>query len=233
MTKNWTTEEDARLRELYPDLANKEIAAMMGRGENAVRQRAFKLGIRKSAQYLSDCNAGKFQKRNTPHNKGKKLSEFMSPEGQRRVQATQFKKGNVPKKTSQLGDIRTYKGYSAIKIDQPDQWILLHHLVWQVYTRGWFEPLGWLPRNKIIQFRDGNPRNCRFNNLYITDRADLMYRNSGTVNMSDGMVAYFLSGKRGKDKEEIAAFRQNKELIETKRNLMLLNRAIGELRIKN
>lgn len=43
----WTPEEEQRLRELYPTTTTREVAAALGRSENAVGQRATKLGVRK------------------------------------------------------------------------------------------------------------------------------------------------------------------------------------------
>jgi hypothetical protein len=56
-----------------------------------------------------------------------------------------------------------------------------------------------------------------------------MLQNSGAINMTDGMVAVWLSGKRGRNQEEIALFRQDKELLEAKRDLIRLQRLIKKL----
>jgi hypothetical protein len=167
------------------------------------------------------------------------MSKYLSPEALRKWKANQWKKGTRPHNTLAVGDITTSgDGYLKIKIGEPKQWMFLHHLVWQVYTRGWFEPSGWLPSNKIIQFRDGNPRNCRFDNLYMTDRVDQIRRNSGSANLPDGMIALYLSGGKKADRELKTLLLQNKPVLEAKRNLIRLNRAIKgitnyELRITN
>ena len=52
--KRWTPEEEQRLRELYPTTTTREVAEILGRSENAVGQRAVKLGIRKAPGHEHD-----------------------------------------------------------------------------------------------------------------------------------------------------------------------------------
>jgi hypothetical protein len=63
----------------------------------------------------------------------------------------------------------------------------------------------------------------------VITREEQIFENSGAVNMSDGMVAVWLSGKFGRDKAEIAAFKQDKALIELKRNQLKLSRTIKRI----
>lgn len=44
----WTAQDEALLRELYPVTPTREVAAALGRSENAVGQRATKLGLKKA-----------------------------------------------------------------------------------------------------------------------------------------------------------------------------------------
>ena len=46
--KRWTAQDEALLRELYPVTPTREVAAALGRSENAVGQRATKLGLKKA-----------------------------------------------------------------------------------------------------------------------------------------------------------------------------------------
>ena len=48
----WSAEDDARMRELYPDTPTKDLALTLKRTRNAVYARADTLGLRKSAAYL-------------------------------------------------------------------------------------------------------------------------------------------------------------------------------------
>jgi hypothetical protein len=222
--KKWTAKEDARLRALHPDHSNRDIAALMERSESAVKNRARLLALRKSGQHIA-ANGGRFRKGRVSHNKGRKRSEYMSPEGRRRAQALQWKKGNIPHNTLEVGTIKAFGSYLHVKTDYPGRWMPLHHLVWQVYTRGWFERDG-IPDGYCVQFRDGNPENCRFDNLRMVRRDDQMRQNAGSLNLPDSMIAAWLGGGGKQNRETKAFFLQNKPLLEAKRNLILLNRAI-------
>jgi DNA-binding CsgD family transcriptional regulator len=52
INSKWTAEQDARLRELYPDHTNEEIAQMMGFTAFAVNGRATFIGLNKSREHL-------------------------------------------------------------------------------------------------------------------------------------------------------------------------------------
>lgn len=49
----WTPAEVARLRELYPNLRTKEVAARLGVGYQRVVSKAYTLGLYKSAEFLA------------------------------------------------------------------------------------------------------------------------------------------------------------------------------------
>jgi hypothetical protein len=224
----WTEEEEALLRRIYPERDTASVAGELGRSAAGVSQRAHGLGVTKSPEYIRRaCSrmATCFKKGHVSANKGKRWSDYMSPEGMKASRKTAFKKGHVPHNHVGVGTIVETGGYLTVKTGEPKEWMFLHHLVWQVFTRGWFEKDG-IEKGVNIQFRDGNRANCRFDNLYAIRREDQMVRNSASTNLSDGIVAMWLSGKHGRDKEEIALFRQNWELLEAKRILIRLQRAI-------
>lgn len=95
----WRAEDDARLRQLYPDTPTQDVARQMGRTLASTYNRALKLGLSKSAAYLESpaaCrlrrgdNVGaksRFAKGHVPANKGKEMP-FNANSA-----ATQFKKG--------------------------------------------------------------------------------------------------------------------------------------------
>lgn len=70
--------EDDILRAFFPHRPTVEVAAMIGRSCGATHQRALKLGIRKSAEYLASDMSGRIKK------------------GERRGTATEFRKGMTP-----------------------------------------------------------------------------------------------------------------------------------------
>lgn len=59
----WTPEEVSRLRELYPDTANLEIARELGRTLKSVVSKAHDLGLKKSADRLRDMGRENVEKR--------------------------------------------------------------------------------------------------------------------------------------------------------------------------
>lgn len=51
--KNWTTDEVAQLRDLYPRMATKHVAQRLGRTHQATRNMAVRLKLRKTQEMLS------------------------------------------------------------------------------------------------------------------------------------------------------------------------------------
>lgn len=102
--KKYTKAEDDLLRELYPRTRARDIAAMIGRNERSVVSRAFKLGLKKDADFMYECSkAGQFKNGHTPHNKGKEWSEYLSEDAMAKVRRTTFKKGNMPTNHKEVG----------------------------------------------------------------------------------------------------------------------------------
>ena len=233
--KNWTTKDDERLRELFPSYTVEEIAKKMKLTKCQVYNRSFFLGLKKSKEFLadiarkntlrSDHGSRKFQfkKGHIPQNKGKKQAEYMSDEVIARTAKTRFKKGHLPKNTLYDGAIRQRKDksghtYLHLRIAKA-KWVLYHRHIWE-------EAHGTIPKGYNIQFKDKNSLNCTLDNLYMVSRNKQMIENSGAVHLSDGMIALYLVGKRGKDKELRKSLMQNKPLLELKRKQLKLNRII-------
>ena len=53
MYRHWTAAEIRRLSRLYPKMDNGTLGKRLGRSWAAVQQKALKLGLRKSAAFLS------------------------------------------------------------------------------------------------------------------------------------------------------------------------------------
>lgn len=233
--KRWTPEDDRRLAALYPNHSTAAIAEMMNLTIPQVYNRAYVLGVKKDASLIAELarknslkpNHGgrkyQFKKGHIPQNKGKKQAEFMSPEMIARTAGTRFKKGDLPKNTLYDGAVverRDSKGNVY-------KWIRVELAKWVPYQRYlWEQAYGPIPKGCNIQFKDKNPLNCVLENLYLVSRKKQMLENSGSIHLPDGMVALYLAGGRGKNKELIAALRQNKRLLELKRQQLQLNRII-------
>jgi hypothetical protein len=235
--KSWTSEEKELLTERYHNSSAGELAVLLGRPVSSVYKMAFSLGLKTDRDFIastarknsSDPHHGGrqflFKKGQASHNKGKKQVEYMTPEGMQRSRKTCFKKGNLPKNHRPVGSERIVKkgGYIEVKTAEPKTWRLKHRIVWEQNN-------GPIPKGANIQFRDGNPQNCSIDNLYLITRDRQMIANSGPVNMPDGMVAVWLSGKHGKNREEIEAFKRDKPLMELKRNQLKLSRIIKTIK---
>lgn len=107
---------------------------------------------------LNSGLTGRFEKGNTPPNKGKKLS----PEHYERIKATMFKPGNKPVNWRPLGSERVnVDGYIEIKVrDCKWGWDLKHRVIWEKAN-------GPVPKGYRLMFLDGNKLNCTLDNLAL------------------------------------------------------------------
>jgi hypothetical protein len=115
-----------------------------------------------------------FKKGGIPSNKGKKMEEWMSPEGVIKSGATRFKKGNKPRQTKYDGAVTVRRDkcgreYKMIRISE-SRWELLHRHLWE-------EHHGAIPAGYNIVFRDGNSLNCTVENLECISNEELLERN--------------------------------------------------------
>ncbi|WP_375191828.1 HNH endonuclease signature motif containing protein [Marinobacter sp.] len=165
----WTVQHDAWLRDLYPDTPNKTIAKIMGRSEAAVDNRAVKLGLVKSPEYLA-TKPGCFKPGLKPWNKGKPFN----PGG--RSAETRFKKGHNPHNWCPIGHERVSKdGILERKVTDTGvtkaDFVPVHVLVWEAEH-------GPVPEGHIVIFKDGDRRNFDPSNLECISRAENMRRNT-------------------------------------------------------
>lgn len=108
----------------------------------------------------------KFQKGDTPFNKGKKQVDYMSEKSLKRTKATRFKNGTMPHNHRPVGSTRITKdGYIEIKVAEPNKWELKHRKVWEEHN-------GSIPENCCVRFLDCDKTNCNIENLYLVSRAE-------------------------------------------------------------
>ncbi|MFJ1330241.1 HNH endonuclease signature motif containing protein [Capnocytophaga canimorsus] len=182
----WTSEMDTLIKKMYPNTSSAEIAQQLNVTTNAVYKRAFALGLKKSKAFISQTakrniqnneNAKKtqFKKGCISSNKGKKQSEFLSPEAIEKVRATQFKKGHIPHNTKYDGYERISKyGYIEVRVSM-GKYVLKHRKIWQ-------EHYGEIPKGNIIIFKDNNPLNCDIDNLEMITKDENAIRNRWCAN---------------------------------------------------
>ncbi len=173
----WTPEEDAMLRELYPNTLSADIAKRVGLPVGSVHDRAARLGIRKDKAWVSENsrevqrrngNPGRFRKGLEPWNKGKRCPGLGGE--------TTFRPGNRPHTWRPIGTERISKdGYLQRKVtdDGPARrhYKSVHIIVWEAAN-------GQVPPGHAVIMKDGNKQNLALDNLELVSRAELMRRNS-------------------------------------------------------
>lgn len=176
----WTTEDDAWLRTLYPDVPTKQVAEMIGRTLDAVYRRAAKLRLKKSAAFNASAASGRlvpgcaqrgistrFKPGTTPPNKGLRRPGW-SPG---RMRETQFKAGALPHTTVPVGtETVRADGYVWVKRWEDRRparrnWTSKHQAIWEAAH-------GPVPKGHIVIFRDGNRTNFALENLHCYSRAE-------------------------------------------------------------
>jgi hypothetical protein len=174
--KRFTSEEDQFIEDHYLSLPAFVIEKLLGRAKGTVRQRMPLLGLLLPETIKAGFINGSFFKKGTvPANKGKKISEYVSPEKINIIKRTQFKKGQLPKNT--LFDNAVVKRkdktgiiYLYVRVKQA-QWIPLQRHIWEQYN-------GPIPPRHNIIFKDRNTFNCNLDNLEMVSNAELLNRNS-------------------------------------------------------
>lgn len=184
-----TAEEDAILRELYPNTAAAVIAKRFKTSLWVVYRAAHQRGLKRSeeskAKEVSELvrnspryagsRACQFRPGLIPKNKGTRRPGFAPG----RMAETQFPKGNRPANWKPVGTIRKNSdGYWEIKVregiynaEQGRPWQLLNRELWR-------RAHGPIPRGHVVAFKDHNLDNCVIENLeLITQRANRL-RNS-------------------------------------------------------
>ena len=163
-------------------MSTREIGEARGMSKTTIAGIAQRLGLHKTREWIaerarlrsSDPNHGgratRFQKGRTPFQKGKKIEEWMSPEGIANSSRTRFKKGRPSQNIRPVGSERVnVDGYIEIKIAEPSKWRPKQRVVWEAEH-------GPVPDGYIVSFIDGNKQNCVLSNLRLITKADNLRR---------------------------------------------------------
>jgi hypothetical protein len=165
----WTPEQLAMLRQLYPDHRAIDVAAALGRRAGSVHQKAAALGLKKSAAFKTSDQSGRIQRGKQhpsmvasqfkpglqPWNKGVPGSTGLHPNCQR----TQFRKGEMSGAAQHnyvpIGSYRiNADGHLERKTtDNPAlaparRWVPVYRLIWEAEH-------GSIPEGFIVVFRPG------------------------------------------------------------------------------
>jgi hypothetical protein len=168
MRKYWTKEMLEYLKSNYANESSQSIADRFDIKLNAVYNKAFVLGLKKSTEYiekhcrnLERCVRNEFAKGHKPWNKGQKGLQIGGVE-------TQFKKGRLPHNTKPIG-FRSYRdGYLVERVEKGFEFV--HKLIWKQHH-------GEIPMGMFVVFKDRNKNNICIENLEIIDRVEHIRRN--------------------------------------------------------
>lgn len=221
----FTEQEDAYIRDNYLTLPVKALGLNIGRSYTGVMGRLKQMGLSIPPEVIErNRQTSMIQSGHTPFNKGRKQSEYMSPEAIKRTAKTRFAKGNLPHNTASAdGKIsvrhsRSGNPYKYIRLSLA-KWVLLH-------KHNWEKENGPVPPGHCLWAKDGDSLNTSPDNWELITRKENRIRNSGTVSLNDNRVSFYLSPKDKDLREEIKT--NHPELINIKRKQLLLNRAIHE-----
>jgi len=100
-----------------------------------------------------------------------------------------------------------------------------------LHIYNWEKTNGKIPKGHCLWFKNGDTMNCELSNLELITRAENMNRNSGAIHLSDRMVATYLTVNSKKvDYELKSELLKHEDLIQAKRNELLLNRKLKKLK---
>lgn len=176
----WTPSELAYLREHYAETPNELLGRVLNRAPRNVAQKARKLGLSKSAQFLAR-QSGRFEAGLVPWNKGRPGTTGT----QDACRATQFKPGRPAELSANyrpIGSVRAAKGgYLEQKITDDRslyparRWVPVHRLVWD-------REVGPIPPGHIVVFKPGmlttDLKQITPDRLECISRAENMARNT-------------------------------------------------------
>lgn len=121
----------------------------------------------------------RYRKKQASTTKGMKWADFGIERFENSIK-TQFKKGNIPKNRSEIGQLKQRSdGYVWIKTQDGalnHNWVQYHRFIWE-------QAHGPIPEGMKIIFLDGNRSNCKLENLELVSEEVL-----GTANKWYGLT---------------------------------------------
>lgn len=167
----FTETETQFIKDNYLLLPVKRMATILNRSGRGVNGRLKQLNLiipqelkdqrKKSTQYI---------KGRAPENKGKKMTEWMSPEGIERSKKTRFKKGDPAHNSKYDGHTRQHKcGYVLLRVSAGN-YKLMHLYLWEQIN-------GPVPDNHCLSCKDGNKQNVTPDNWELITRSKNLLKN--------------------------------------------------------
>ncbi len=229
LSKNspWKSVDLEKFEKEYSITSNSVLSRRYQVSKSSIRKKAKESGWKKDQSQLEK---GRFKPGINPWNAGR-TGKRVSPK-------SEFKKGHLPGNTLHDGAIRL-RNDRSVKTGKLTQYfyIRISKSKWDLYHRVlWKEHHGEIPHRHCIIFKDGNTLNCVIENLACISMAENARRNRNTEkaglshsanweegNISDQKVLSYLT--RDKNLQQIIQ-EQNPDLIEVKRQQLLLNHII-------
>jgi hypothetical protein len=237
MSRIWTLEENTILIDKYADSGIADLLKLLpGRTSVGIIGHANILGLHKSELFYASAVSGRisstndigletrFTKQMPGWNKGKKQSDYMSPEKIERTKATRFKKGQDPHNTVPIGTERFSKdGYIEVKVRHLKDGDA-NNKNFEFKNRIIYEKhFGPIPEGMIVEFVDRDKLNFEPSNFVLKSRKENLLQNT----MCDqSIVKRFLGVKEPELVKKIIL--EMPAVIELKRNTVKLNQKINK-----
>ena len=164
----WSNEEKEYIKEISKDRPIREIRRLMTEKFNY----EYSYQQITSAMRRYNCKNGispRFEKGFTPWNKGRKCDDII-PWNKGKKMGPSYNRCEIG--TEHIDS----KGYTLVKVENPDKWKLKHHLIYEKHY-------GEIEKGYCIIFADKNKTNFNIDNLIKVKTGDLMIMNlNGLVN---------------------------------------------------
>lgn len=168
----FTADQDAFIKDNYLTMPVKTIGRHIGKSYTGIMYRLKNMGL-EIPRHIVEARAeqSRFKMGHLSHNKGKRLEDFMSPEGIEKFKSTSFKPGHTPSNSKYDGHQRITKdGYIEVRVCKGN-YQLKQRLVWQQNN-------GPIPKGHVVTFKDGNKQNTALSNLKLITMKQNMLNNS-------------------------------------------------------
>jgi len=220
---SWKYEHEQKLIELYPTTLIKDLQVLFDKTESQIGSAAFKLKLVKDPEFkYQQCLKSCYKPGSVPLNKGKKQSEYMSPQQIEKTKATRFK-------TGQKSITELYDGAITERADKSGtvhKYIRISKGVWvELQIVNWEKVNGPIPEGHCLWCLSEDRTNCDPSNWELITQKENLWRNSASNNLTDRYVANTVAWRNAELADEIL---QYPEIIDLKRKQLQLNRAIKQ-----
>ena len=175
MKHNYSDEENQFIIQNAKGISCKELTERFNKkfklkiSENSIKQKKSRLNVK------SDIIT-RFEKGNTPFNKG--MKGYMSPKQYERCKKTMFKKGQKPSNYKPIGSERKDKKCGAMVKSRDGYWTTKARYIYE-------QEYGKIPYGYKIIFADRNINNFDLDNLVLVSNAEAMIMSSKRLYKED------------------------------------------------